>query len=129
MAVAQFFAQYGTAITVFVAFAWGRGLSLVGVAGVVAFVLVAYLGIALFGRLSGTPRAVRASHSKWMEAAQSAGLGGVLAGVAEWSQLLGDYVHFVWAIPAGLVFALVVSAWRQRWRERMLYRFTLSHGA
>jgi len=116
--------EYGIAIAFFTVFAWLRDVPMDGAAAVGAFVFVVVVAIQLFSRLAGIQRATYRD-SKWMSGAQSATLGTLFAGAAD---LGHEYIHYVgiggWAL-AGLIIALVVCGWRQRWHERRLYRASL----
>ena len=116
--------EYGAATAVFAVFAWMRDLSLEAVMVVVAFAFVAYAATVLFNRLAGMRRP-RSRFSQWASGIQSGTYAFVLAMVAEFGNQYVGYIGIGGAALAGLVVALVVAAWRQRFSERRLYREAL----
>ncbi|MCY3838243.1 MAG: hypothetical protein OXH09_06315 [Gammaproteobacteria bacterium] len=117
--------EYGTATAVFAIFAWMRDFSLHSVMVMVAFVFVAYVATVVFGRLAGIRRQ-RSLFSKWPSGLLSGIYAFVLAMVGEFGNQYAEHIGIGGAALAGLGLALGVAAWRQRLRERCLYRELLS---
>lgn len=116
--------EYGAATGVFAIFAWTRDLPLEAVMVVVTFAFVAYVATVLFNRLGGMRRQ-RSRLSTWFSGVQSGTYAFALGMAVEFGNPYVEYIGIGGAALAGLGLALVVAGWRQRLRERRIYRETL----
>ncbi len=119
--IAAFLKEYGAATGVFAIFAWMGDLAIEVVMVVVTFVFVAYVATVLFNRLGGIRRR-RSRLSTWVSGVQSGSYAFALAMVAEYGSRYVEYIGIGGAALAGLGLALLVTAWRQRWREHRTHR-------
>ena len=122
--VAATLKEHGAATGVFVIFAWMRDVPLEAVVVVVTFAFVAYVATVLFSRLAGIRRQ-QSPFSKWASGVQSGTYAFALAMVGEFGNPYVEYIGIGGAALAGFGLALVVTGWRQRFRERRIHRESL----
>lgn len=122
--VKEIFSDYGAALGGFTGTAWITGVPMALMLTVFAFFLAACFASLLFDQLSGMrslPNQLRGTAGF----VGSAIFGGSLATASSYAEQYADHVGVSSAVLAGVIVALVGTAWRQRWNERQLYRDTL----
>ena len=136
MPLAPLLAEYGTAAALFAGFVWVRDVPLGAVASLGTFAAVVLLANQLFNRLAGMQpmrfRRLQADGrpyggflSRWTTYSQAGLFGSIVAGIADLAHEYVAGIGVAGSALAGFAVALAFSGWRQRRRERRLYRETL----
>lgn len=123
--VSQAYSDYAAAGGAFAGPAWISGVPMEIVASVYAFLLVACVSSVLFDQLSGMRRLPNGPLRKTTGVVRSVTIGATIGVASAYAEEYAHYFSIAHAALAGVSIPLIGAAWRQRWRERQLYRDTL----